>query len=154
MILLEEDLCMDPGLLGKKTLTVNCPKRKSTWPGQLDGTFLWPCLHIPSIDKWYPFHIPSLELCISFKCCKCTVFKVWIKHKTRMFSRLFHTHKMHLLALLGLFYDQNIKSPYPFIYLHKWDPYHFIYLRTEKVPLSGGASPYKPLYGVPASWGV
>ena len=23
-------------------------------------------LRIPSIDKWYPFHIPSLELCIRF----------------------------------------------------------------------------------------
>ena len=23
---------------------------------------------------WYPFHIPCLELCIPFNCCKCTVF--------------------------------------------------------------------------------
>ena len=23
---------------------------------------------IPSIEKWYPFHIPSLELCIPFNC--------------------------------------------------------------------------------------
>ena len=28
-------------------------------------------LRIPSIDKWCPFHIPCLELCIPFKC---TVF--------------------------------------------------------------------------------
>ena len=27
----------------------------------------------PSIDKWYAFHIPCLELCIPFNCCKCTV---------------------------------------------------------------------------------
>ena len=27
---------------------------------------------IPSIDKYYPFHIPSLEHCISFNCCKYT----------------------------------------------------------------------------------
>ena len=29
---------------------------------------------IPSIDKWYPFHIniPCLELCTPFNCCKCT----------------------------------------------------------------------------------
>ena len=26
------------------------------------------------IDKWYPFHILCLELCIPFNCCKCTVF--------------------------------------------------------------------------------
>ena len=30
-------------------------------------------LQIPSIDKWYPFHIPCLELFILFNCCKCTV---------------------------------------------------------------------------------
>ena len=29
---------------------------------------------IPSIDKWCPCHIPCLELCIRFNCCKCTVF--------------------------------------------------------------------------------
>ena len=29
---------------------------------------------IPSIDKWYPFHMPCLELCIRFNCCNCTVF--------------------------------------------------------------------------------
>ena len=26
-------------------------------------------------DHWYPFHIPSLELCIPFNCCEYTVFK-------------------------------------------------------------------------------
>ena len=25
---------------------------------------------IPSIDKWYPFHIPCLEFCILCNCCK------------------------------------------------------------------------------------
>ena len=29
---------------------------------------------ISSIEKGYPFHIPFLELCISFSCCRCTVF--------------------------------------------------------------------------------
>ena len=29
---------------------------------------------IPSIDKWYLFHIPGLELCIPFNCRKCSVF--------------------------------------------------------------------------------
>ena len=37
-----------------------------------------------------------------------------------MFSRLFHSHKMHLLALLGLFTDRNDKIPYPFIYFVKF----------------------------------
>ena len=29
---------------------------------------------IPSIDKWYPFHVPCFHLCIPFNCCKCTVY--------------------------------------------------------------------------------
>ena len=29
---------------------------------------------ILSINKWYPFHRPCLELCIPFNCFKCTVF--------------------------------------------------------------------------------
>ena len=27
--------------------------------------------------SWYPFHIPSLELCFPFNCCKCIVFKIY-----------------------------------------------------------------------------
>ena len=68
---------------------------------------------VPSIDKWYPFQIPSLELCITFSCCKCTVFKLWINQKTRKLSRLFHSHKILLLALSGLFADQNDKISLP-----------------------------------------
>ena len=60
--------------------------------------------------KWYPFHIPILELCIPFNCCKYTVW-IWINHRTISFSRLFHSHKMHLLALLGLFTDRNDRFP-------------------------------------------
>ena len=36
-------------------------------------------------DSW-----PSLELCIPLNCCKCTVFDIWISHKTKKFWRLFH----------------------------------------------------------------
>ena len=32
-----------------------------------------PFVHLLLIDKWYPFHIPCLELCIPFNCCNCTV---------------------------------------------------------------------------------
>ena len=62
---------------------------------------------VPLIDKWYPFQIPSLELCITFSCCKYTVFRPLINQKTRKLSRLFHSHKILLLALLGLFTEQN-----------------------------------------------
>ena len=49
----------------------------------------------------------SLELCITFSCCKCTIVKLWINQKTRKLSRLFHRHKILLLAPLGPFTDQN-----------------------------------------------
>ena len=45
-------------------------------PHPLIYHFLWkgyPCC-IRSIDKWYPFHTPSLKLSIASNCCKCTVF--------------------------------------------------------------------------------
>ena len=42
---------------------------------------------IPSIDKWYPFHVPSLLLLIIFNCFKGNVFEIWLNHKTRKFSR-------------------------------------------------------------------
>ena len=28
------------------------------------------------LTKWYPFHLPDLELCIPLNCCKCTALKV------------------------------------------------------------------------------
>ena len=42
--------------------------------------------------QWYPFHMPSLKLCIPLNCCKCTVFEIWTSHKTRKFN----SHVMHL----------------------------------------------------------
>ena len=75
---------------------------------------------IPPIDQWDPFHIPSIELCIPFNCCKWAVFNIWRSHKTRKFSRLFLSHKMHLLALLGLFYRPKRQISSPFIYFNKW----------------------------------
>ena len=79
----------------------------------------------PSFDKWNSFHIPCLELCISFNCCKCTLFKIWINHKTRIFPLLFHRHKMHLLALLGLFTDRNDRFlPLQILQLLKFLPFY------------------------------
>ena len=45
----------------------------------------------PSIEKWYRYHIPCLEPCITFKCCKCTIFQSNRKNKT--FSRLYKALK-------------------------------------------------------------
>ena len=39
------------------------------------------------------FHIPCLELCVPFNCCKCTVIYVIGNHKNRTFSRLYKAIK-------------------------------------------------------------
>ena len=82
---------------------------------------------ISSIDKWYFFNIPIVELCIFLNGCKRT-FKISINHNTRTFFRLFHNHKMHLLAPLGLFADRNDRFPFPFIYFNWWKflPVHIL----------------------------
>ena len=49
--------------------------------------------HKPT-GKWYLFHMSTLEICIPFNCCKCSVFWLWINHKTRLFYRPCHCHKV------------------------------------------------------------
>ena len=74
---------------------------------------------MPSIDKWHPFHITSLELCIPFNFCNCTVFQIEINHKKRTVqSRLFKAIKFIFLALLGPFTDPNDRFAHPFIYFN------------------------------------
>lgn len=100
-------------------------------------------------DEWYPFQIPSRTLHppYSFNCCKCTLFRFWINHKTRTFCWLFHSRKVHLFSLLTLITDRNDTFPYPLIYFKKWNPYSFIYSCTWslKKPLLAQAEP--PLMG-------
>ena len=104
---------------------------------------------IPSIDKWYPFHTPSIELCIPFNNCTCIVFNIsWINHKTRTFSQLFHCIKMHLLALLSLFTDKMAYFPTHSYTSTSEIPKISFTWRLKKVPVWGGASPYRPLKGV------
>ena len=57
---------------------------------------------IPSINKSYPFHIPSLEI-------KFALIK--INHKTRTFSPLFLSHKMRLWALWALLQTEMSDVP-------------------------------------------
>ena len=75
---------------------------------------------------------PCLELCNPFNCWKCTVFKIWTNHKTRTFSRLFLSHKMHLLALLNLFTHRNDRFPHPFTCFNNWNPDPFVHLKPEE----------------------
>ena len=56
---------------------------------------------------------------------------MWKNDKTRKLFGLFYSHKMHLLALLGLFTDQDDKISHPFINVTQWNPYPFlVYTKT------------------------
>ena len=57
-------------------------------------------------QKWYPFHIPCLELCTPFTCCKCTVISIGIHDKNTTFSQLHKTMKF-----IGSTFD---RFPYAF----------------------------------------
>ena len=57
---------------------------------------------LPFIDKWYSFHIPCLELCVPFNCCKCTIIYVIGNHKNRTFSRLYKAIKLICQPFLAL----------------------------------------------------
>ena len=49
----------------------------------------------------------------SFNCYKCAVFKMWINHKTKKFSRLFYSHKIHLVILLIWAFSQTDLTDFP-----------------------------------------
>ena len=89
-------------------------------------------IHIPSIDKWYSFHELFIELCIPINCCKWTVFKIWINHKTRMFFSTISQPKKFICKPFWFFFtDRNDRFPYPLRYFNKWNPDTFIYLKPE-----------------------
>ena len=74
---------------------------------------LRPEVRISSIDKWHPFHIPCLELCIPFKC---TVIQESITKMERFLDVI------NLLALLDL--SQTQMTDYPTL----------SYTSTSKIP--------------------
>ena len=105
----------------------------------------WCPFRIPSTDKWYRFHIPSLELCIPLNCYKCNVYNVLINR-----NKLFHSHKINpSLALLGRFIPRwQIALPFH-IYFNWWSP--FIYMKHKKGPPFGRSLPVKStIWGVPS----
>ena len=86
---------------------------------------------IPSIDKWYPFHIPCLELCIPFNCCKCTVFLIAEESITKI--ERFLDFLLPSVSPFGPFHaDSKERFPIPFMYFNELNPYPFIHLRLEK----------------------
>ena len=67
------------------------------------------------INKWYPFHVACLELCIPFNYCYCTVFNIQLNHKNQNVFSTYFTVLKCVLAFLGLFTDRNDRFSYPFI---------------------------------------
>ena len=102
-----------------------------------------------SIDKWCPFHIPCLELCIPFTCCKCTFFLIGIDHKNRRFFSTLWSHKSHLLALWTLLQTQMTDFPSLSYTSTSKIPTLSYTWSLRKIPLSGRASPYRPLLRAP-----
>ena len=74
-------------------------QRNFTYTGSL-RSLAQPLLHTIFEGKdtpfvsWYPFHIPSLELCFPFNCCKCTVIKYMKQSQNQnVFSTFFTVTK-------------------------------------------------------------
>ena len=77
--------------------------------------------HIPSIDKWYPLDIPSLEIHIAFKCWK-------INLKQERFLDFFTAIKS--VRPFGLLTYQNDRFPSPFTHFSKQRQYHVMERRS------------------------
>ena len=69
---------------------------------------------------------------------KCAVFKLWIQITT--FSRLFHSHKMHLLTLWTFLQTEMTYFPVLSYTSTRPVPFHIPEPWKKKVLLSGGAS--------------
>ena len=103
---------------------------------------------LPSFDKWCPFYghiFPSLEPCIPFNYCKCTFFKVWINLKQECFLDFFTATNASLIPF-GSFSGPRWQNSLPFhtLQLVKSVSFHMPVLEPKKVPLSEGASAYRP----------
>lgn len=89
------------GLASQNVLwSVSCKKlpRGKGLNGPTRYTFWQKRYPIPNTSHWLTGHIPSYTSCIPFKCCKLTVFLIWINDQTRIFLCLFHSLKKGLLA--------------------------------------------------------
>ena len=104
---------------------------------------------IPFIGKWYPYHIPTLRLSIPFKL-----------FQTHCLSNLNKSQKQNVFSTFSQPLNASLRpvGPLPtkmtdFLtvsYTSTSKIHTLLYTWSlKKVPLSGGASRYKPLHGVP-----
>ena len=96
---------------------------------------------IPFTEKWYPFQIPSLELCILFNCPNA----LSLNHKYKKFSRLFSQPQNSCCHPSFYRPKWHIFLPFYILQLVKSLPFNIPELDLKKVELSAGASPYRPL---------
>ena len=75
-----------PGLLDKVLYEEAPPRGPAPYPFNIPFLTEKVPLRIPSVGNGTPF---TCLVCIPLNCCKCTVFKIWINHKTRPFTQLF-----------------------------------------------------------------
>ena len=123
--------------------TSYCPRRKSTLLGAIRGggtplpfdiPFLVQKLCTPLVYLLLKNGTPFTYLVQNFAIILTAVnalFAVINKPRTGAFSGLFHSREMNLLALLSHFTDRNDTVST-----------RFIYIKPEKVSLSGGAYPH------------
>ena len=102
-------------------------------------------MYIPLTNS-IPFTYPVNKLCIPVKRGKYTVFEIWRNHKTKTFSWLFQSIKC-ICWPLWAFLQTKIMTDFPplsYISIRKIPTLSYTRSLT-KVPLSGGASCYRPL---------
>ena len=62
------------------------------------------------IDKWYPFHISTLERCFKFNSCKCAIFKLWKKQQNQEIISTI-PQPLSSVSPLSLFTNGNDRFP-------------------------------------------
>ena len=78
------------------------------------------------IDKWYPFHISTLERCFKFNSCKCAIFKLWKKQQNQEIISTI-PQPLSSVSPLSLFTNGNDRFPASI----------FILLLVKSLPFQG-----------------
>ena len=127
-------------------------KKNAYAPGGGGGRRNW-LMHNPFIyhfwQKKYPFRIPSTDKFYHFHLPDSWNMKNTSQNQniSSQVPPLFHSYKIHLVSPLGPFSRPKcqISIPLPFHHqLVKSYPFHIPDACLKKVPLSEGASPYRP----------
>ena len=96
------------------------------------------------IDKWYPFHILTVDLCIPFNCCKYTISYEPIR-KQEGFLDFFKAEKYICKPFWAFLQTDILQIFVPFHTLQLVKTLPFTYLNSEKrTPFGRSQSPCRP----------